>query len=419
MINEESTNSLVKFSHLFFKFSSISIVISLLNIGTSLLLASIAPIDYFNEYVYLQSIFLILLNITPLGVNGALVAFYKEDVYDITLAVKKSLELIIPISSSIIILSILTFNTLFNTFENILSVILISIIAYLFSCILLVAAYFQVTNDFIKAGISLILSYMSYFTIILLSSLYDIKIENALIIIIPILMSIALVSYIYINRAFKKNNFSYKSGILRPILRFSIPNALHATVSSFLIVSDRLFLKDTILADDFKTYSLALLTCSIILFIVNNFAASYVIFLVRSLRSSQKLDKILFFKKNQFRALLFFLIPFLFFPVFLLSEHYFNIENMYFIQICILTSISYSFWAFNKIYLGYLNYYKDSAYILKITTIGAVSYILLSIFFKNAVPTMVLYPLSLLIASIIMMIFLRRKAFKYIYEDQN
>lgn len=407
------------FTNLFFKFSTISIIVSFLNIANSFVLAAVSETSYFNEYIYLQSVYLILINLLPIGINGALIAFYKEDMIDITLAVKKAMQFIIPIITFLLLCLFILINYFFNVFDNIINIILITVIAYLFSNILLLVSYFQVSNNFYKAGVFLVLASISYFFFMGFFGFKNLEISFALISSMPILCILILIGYQNIKIKPIRVDAKTSKRTLVSILKFSIPNALHASITSFLITGDRIFLINLLSAEDFKLYSIALLTCSILLFLVNNFAGAWGLYLIRLLRSDTSLNSLELLKRNQLRALLIFISPILFLPIIMISIFYFDIKNDNFFMICVITSFNYSIWAYNKIYLGYLNYYKDSIYILKISILGLLIFMLFPTILDNFLKIYIVYPVTLMIVSIVMLLFLRKKVYKYLYESPN
>lgn len=359
-----------KFVALAAKFGSITIVVSALTFITSFMLGKFAGKDVFADFIIYQSYSLIALNFIPLGITGAVVFFrFKIDPEQYSALYRISTLFICPTIGFVSFFVLICFEIISSGSLSVLDCMAIAIFSTLQGIVALVVSSYQVDNRFRPAGYLSIFNSIGYILSAAIILLFEYKMSY-MYLISSLVSCVCLIFYYDYSRwnGVRHSSIKFKMhSFLKPIFLYSIPTAIHSSISSFLIVGDRIFLNGKVSNEDLANYGYAALVASVFLFVVNNFANAWGIHVVRSNAGLNTKEIFSKFRVESHRAYFFLALPLPFSVVIYLFGMFLNVSGFSYYITSVILVFSYSIHGVNKFYLGYLNFFHKSNVIL-ITT---------------------------------------------------
>ena len=412
MKQEVRVNNTSRFFGYFFKFSSINIIIALTSAATNLFFAKFLAPQIFTDYFGTISVVLILSNLLPLGLIGAITIFKAH----LTELQHDSLLKFTLFLTCTLGLLALTLYSGWHNFSYTKTLRFLPVISYtvFYCCILALNTYFQVSDQFRRSIIltvlsqSLLLVMLGLWYYLALTLTYYFLIASVALL-LAILISVGRKNWLAL-----RSSPMFPSEILR-ILHYAVPSGVQSSIVSFVLVGDRILADNYYTKIDALVYLEAALAASYILFIINNYANAVGIFFVDqriNMKDSEYFD---FFKtgssKTAYMVLLF--IPYI--PITLLFSWILDVDRIWeFLAICNILTIAYCVNGATKFYLGALGILEKSGVVL--FTVIATLCTLLVVFFLTK--NLGIYSLALAVLIANLTFFCGIRIFAHFYMSQ-
>lgn len=353
----------MNFYVLFKKIASISVFTSIIVFSVSLGFSLYADKVVFGKYSYYQSFLMVLMNIIPFGTTMSFVIFLHQfDKRKYSRLVSVGLYVIIP--SVALMVSILV--NILNQ-AKIIKILYIDLMALLVvslfaSLSLAVISYFRSTQNMRIYG-SIFLMYTVVFSVTPFATYI---ISNNLSISYVVTGLLLFITSIFYIRLMKKHidispliNFVE----IRWGIKYGLPVVLSSLGMSLMVIGDKLLLGTLYGWEQLSAYSVGALISSTVLFLVNNYASAWGVFLSKNIGANVelRLSYISARKKLVYLILIYplvLLVQLAFYSLFF-EKKYPNLE----IVIIILTSAYFIYFA-SKFFMGYMNYYRKNSSVL-------------------------------------------------------
>jgi O-antigen/teichoic acid export membrane protein len=376
---------MMSFHSILGKTTFVSIISSSITYVSFFYFAAFSLNDDYARFSYYQSLMLLLINILPFGTTMAVVIFrYKLPGVDYFELINKKIFILMPIILILVglFLFIMVFLELIILPYHFLLIILL--LCYFNSLTLVVLNYYKVSQLFLKYG-----CYFIFYTLVnsfLFVSVYFYLEDLTLTFFVICILSIAyslynIILFINGNSSSLKNINVYRDIILS--VRYGFPVVLSSVTMSFLVVGDKLIL-GKIAPDLLASYSVASLISSITLFLVNNFASAWGVFLVKQCNGDKR-EIFSLYKKNMNK--IGYVLPLFVMVVIIQYVLYFVIYKDrlpdIFPTVLILTT-SYFVFGVSKYFMGYMNYNKKNMAVFTSSLVGVFSiFIILNFYGVN------------------------------------
>ena len=375
------------FFHILKSVALVSIVTSALNLGVSFIFSFIMSKEDYGVYTYWLSLYFIFLNLIPFGVIGALTVNrlkLNEAEYGDLLLI--SLLVVMPMVLLFTLLFIYIKSTLFENDLNIEYFAPIS--AYFYAICLILLSILRIDQDFKPYSIIFIMV-VSFSSLIQVTSYLFFQNIQYVIYSFSIAMFIsAMCCLLILSKFFIFNFSSFNFKMLKSILpgqfKYGTPLVLGSVGMSFMVVGDKIIVKN--LVDEYTVglYATTALVCSTVLFLVNNFAAAWGGFLIKKLSVENTISSYIFFKKSQ-KILFLSLLPMSFIIIgiqYLFYTTLYSVEDLIYVLVLVNLSLGYCIYGASKFFVGYMMFFKYNTDILKGTVIGLVGLIISSYYLQ-------------------------------------
>lgn len=351
---------------LFLRLVSVSIFVSAITLLSNLVVAKFSAKQVYSDFVIYQSYYLIISNFLPLGITAAIVFFRDRCSDGILFSIVHFYTMkVLPSLSCALVLLIYCSQKIAPLPGSFVILSFIIAAAYSQACINIIISFFQITEMyrlFQKTAIVNVLIYS-------LSLFISIFIFNDVLILFIVYACFSFFLFLYyFMKLLKLFDVSpIEQTLNKDIFVYAIPAAVNSVIISFLIAGDKVvlswFVKDTNLIAD---YGYASFISSIFLFVVNNVATTIGVFLSQFKNSSFTLQEYCCrFRSFQSKNLLFFPCAVAFTPFIYVATIFLDVRNTeIFYKVAIILLLSYTLHGVAKLYLGFLNSFKKSFYIL-------------------------------------------------------
>lgn len=354
----------MNFFQLLLKLSSVSVLTSVIFLVTSMILGRIMEPQHFGEYSFLQSILMILVNVSSLSASLAISVFmYRSPINKLNRILNNTFFTVLPIFffSCLIVILIISFNQgglNFTYFWVLINVVMMSL------CLIGID-YLRMKQDirtysFLFLVYSISIAFFSLLGYLLGHNVVYIYMASAFALIFPLFYTFKIISYTFT----LDFNFQKKIKTYLWSLKYGIPVVSSTVVMSFLVVGDKIILGNFLSKTDLAEYSIAALIASTSLFIVNNFASAWGAFLFKKIPNLERLElREYYFKTMKWlvlgipsmlilclaQQLLYFLFFF---------DKYPGLNSTIFAL-----TASYCLLGISKYFMGYLNYFNRNVLI--------------------------------------------------------
>lgn len=370
------------FFQLLKRLAGVSVVTSVITLGTSLLLAKIMIAEDFGRYSYYQSLLMILVNIIPFG-SGLAVVVYLFSASDnrYTKIISNSLFYLMPISALLCFFGLLIFSHVVEGELDIEIIILLTLNAF-FMSICLIGISFLSTKQLMKRYA---LYFCMYTVAVSVGGIAGYTLfQNIKLFYLTILVALVALSvftfYIFYKENYLSIFLSSKSQTFFWSVKYGLPVVLNSTIMSFMVIGDRIMLGGLVALDTLAEYAIAALISSTTLFLVNNFALAWGTYLTKEVATLSRENLSQLYYNNKAKLLLVipmgfsvYLVQFIIYGAFY-EQDYPDLE-----VIILVLTIGYCWLGVSKYYVGYLSCLGKNYPILYISFISCVSMITLSI----------------------------------------
>lgn len=356
------------------KTAFVSIISSSITYVSFFYLAAFSLNDDYARFSYYQSLMLLLINILPFGTTMAVVIFrYKLSELDYFELINRKIFILMPII--LILVGLLMFilvylNLIILSYDVLLSILLL---CYFNSVTLVVLNYYKVSQLFFKYGCYFI-SYTllnSFFFVSIYFHVEDLTLTFYVICILSIVYSLYNMILFKKENSLSLSNINVYSNVTSSV-RYGFPVVLSSVTMSFLVVGDKLIL-GKISPDLLVSYSVASLISSITLFLVNNFASAWGVFLVKQC-SGDKTEIFSLYKNNITKIC--YVLPLFIIVVIIQYILYFLIYKDKFPNIfptVLILTASYFVFGISKYFMGFMNYNKKNMAVFTSSLVGVFS----------------------------------------------
>lgn len=360
------------FTDLFFKIGATSLVVSGIIFCNNFLTAKFANDDFFTDYVLLNSYLFIALNLFTLGMTSAVVVYHRVAAEDLNMAAS-SLDstgvLFLSAACSLGLLLMLVVSAIFVFLkygvDQTAYVFSIGILALSQAQVQVLANYFQVLGA-LRAMCTLLITNALMSSVALWWCITEGQSINTFL----YLYSLASLCFVipFLACCLQPRQLTFKMVV--PIFRFALPAAVTASVTSLLVTGDRILLDRWGDLQEITKYSHGVVSASVCLFLVNVFARTWGTRVVVSPLAD--VNRLSYFRSGEVKSLLFLILPILFIPFhFLYCKYIVGEYDPVIFWVSFALTAAYSTLGIGKYYLGFLNKYKRSNYILGILVVGA------------------------------------------------
>lgn len=351
---------------LFLKLTSVSIVVSIITLLANFIVAKFAEKSVYADFTIYQSYYLILSNFLPLGITAAVVFFNDQCEEEKLFAIiRRYILFIIPIFSIVSYLIFVLLGLLSKDGFEPSIIFFVVWAAYTQSCINILISFYQISNRydmFMKIAFLNVAALLCAYSL----GVFLFKDVGHLFFIYGVITFLLLLLFYKITSS-EYLHVNIDKSLDKSILIYAIPTAVNSSVISFLVAGDKVLIgslidNEIVIAD----YGYSSFVASLFLFIVNNVATTIGVFLSQLKRDAESESAFCkTFKNNQLKNFSFLVVAILFMPVIYLSQFVFDMTeiNSYLIISTVILS-SYCIHGLSKLYLGFLNTFKSSLYIL-------------------------------------------------------
>jgi O-antigen/teichoic acid export membrane protein len=402
----------MNFSNLLARLASVSVITSTVTFGVSFAFTVFATKADFGVYSLIQSVLMILINLIPFGTTMSFVVYlHRLDTKEYQELFNVGMFLVIP-TTSFFTGCVFFIVEYFVFFDLNISIIIIVVISYCASSVLAIVAYYRATQ---RIRIYSYL-YVFYIAIYACSPLAGYLLTNDIKLSYLISCFTLIIVYIFfIYTVQKEINFELKLSTIRRLyiqcFKYGLPVVLSSVGMSIMVVGDRILFKALFGLEFLPDYALAALISSTALFLVNNFASAWGVYLSKYL-SNTNYDEIVG-TYNQYKRKLIFILPLYIACVFVQITFYklvyeYDFPNLEYV-IAILT-LGYFFYLCSKFYMGYMNFYRKNNMVFVSCCVGIIGTVTILYLFSSSNPLKT-------ISSAVMIGFVFQLAFCFIYTN--
>lgn len=364
------------FFHILRSVALVSGIVGSINLAVSFSFSFLMEKTDYGIYTYWLSIYLLFVNLIPFGAVAAATLFrfnvswesYRRTLYS-------SLIFILPV---MLLISISLFYIKSQVLRVDIGIEIWAPISACFYgyCLILLAIYRveQKFTNYAKFFISIV-SLISMLQLLAYTIFKDVSfviygyVAGAFFAgIVALVTLVRMLEFEVID--FKKSFKNTYSSIL-----YGLPIVLGSVMMSFMVVGDKIIIKEYITAHQMGMYSSVSIVCSTTLFLVNNLAAAWSGFLSKKLANIDMLNSKLFFHSCQIKILPLSLLISISISLFLsfLCFFLYNISDFTYIYSAFLLSMGYCAYAVSKFYVGFLMFYNFNTYVLKSSFFGVLA----------------------------------------------
>lgn len=362
----------MRFVSLLKKIASVSVITSAITFLVVFCFSIVAEKQDFGMYSYYQSLILIAINIIPFGTTMSFVVMrYKCSEKEYASMASVALFYLLPTVLIVLagFVNFLSYFTLIDVDSDVLFYLLI--IAFSNSICLVVIGYYRASQKF-KQYTVLFISYILVSTCVVLASYIIFENLTSAYKISSFATSVTALLYLGILIQELKLSVSVEGVKDKGIkaVKYGFPIVLSSVTMSFLVTGDKLIIGRNN-PEDLSYYSAAALISSIILFLVNNFASAWGVYLSKYLSEATTVDISHSYQKNKKKLLL--IIPITISILILqlvIYELIYSQKYKDIFSIILVLSISYSTYGVSKFYMGYMNYFRKNFAVFLSSLIG-------------------------------------------------
>jgi O-antigen/teichoic acid export membrane protein len=354
----------MNFIQLLIRLSSISVITSVLMLFMSLILGRIMDKSDFGEYSVLQSSLMIFQNFAAMGAGLAISVFmYNSPARKIKAILNNVFFFILPVFFVLSLLLIFAYSLCKGRFEYEFFIVILNVI--LMAICMLGIDYLRMKQDLFHYS-KLFLVYTLCISMFSVLGYYFGR--SVFYLYSAVFMALIFPSYHVISMFSKEYNisFSYKKKLKTYMwsLKYGLPVVSSTVVMSFLVIGDKVILSQLVNKSELAEYSIAAVLASTSLFLVNNFASAWGVFIFKKLSTLNRGDVFDFYFSSMKWLLLavpislvFYFFQYLIY-VFFYSSKYEDLG----LTIFILTS-SYFLLGMSKYFMGFINFFNKNYFI--------------------------------------------------------
>lgn len=344
--------------------TGLGLIVSLLLLGTNFVFSYLMTSQDYGLYTYFNSLYLILLNIVPFGSAMAVVAYrFKVPHKEYSKVISAALLGLMPVI--LIILSLIIFFFVDNKYLYL--TVLLS--AYFYSILIVLTSYYRVGQLFFKLAKLFIVSVLMFVTVQVISYTFVRTVESVFLGGTFILAVVCLYCFrVLFRKKILTLEFLSLSAIYERFV-YGIPVVLSSALMSLLVVGDKILLKQFLDPIILGKYAKLSLVASLLLFVVNIFAAAWGGYLAKLVPEIEKSEYESFFRKAEVWVLrILFLFPIV------STIQYFVYTLLYdesgFDAVIFLLSFTYYMYGISKFYIGFLNIEHLNKYVASGLVLG-------------------------------------------------
>lgn len=355
----------MSFLQLLLKLSSVSVFTSAIVLVTSMILGKIMEPQHFGEYSFLQSILMILVNVSSMAASLAISVFmYRSPQNKLNRILNNAFFTVLPVFFivSAVFTAILSF---YNTELNI-NIFLVLINVVMMSVCLMGIDYLRMKQN-IRIYSFLFLAYTSSIAVfsvigyLIGGNVFYVYVASGLALTLPFFYTLRIFSESFTIRF----RFTKKLKTFMWSLKYGAPVVSSTAVMSFLVIGDKIILGSFVSKAELAQYSIAALIASTTLFLVNNFASAWGAFLFKKLPNLSHNDVKLYYYTTMKWLLISIPLMLIFYAAqqvlyfWFFEEKYPELSfNIFFL------TASYCLLGVAKYFMGYLNYFSRNVLIL-------------------------------------------------------
>lgn len=352
----------MSFLQLLLKLSSVSVFTSAIVLVTSMILGKIMEPQHFGEYSFLQSILMILVNVSSMAASLAISVFmYRSPQNKLNRILNNAFFTVLPVFFvvSAVFTAILSF---YNTELNI-NIFLVLINVVMMSVCLMGIDYLRMKQN-IRIYSFLFLAYTSSIAVfsvigyLIGRNVFYVYVASGLALTLPFFYTLRIFSESFTIRF----RFTKKLKTFMWSLKYGAPVVCSTVASSFLVIGDKIVLGLFVSKPELARYAIAALLSSTTLFLVNNFSSawsSYLFKLMPKIIESGSKENIHDYY-NSFKVKLLLVIPtsLVVYPVQYFVYYLFFSEAYPDLGLAMYAlTLGYCIFGASKYFIGFLNYF--------------------------------------------------------------
>ncbi|ALQ09300.1 hypothetical protein D172_015285 [Pseudoalteromonas sp. Bsw20308] len=363
----------------------VSGVTGLLNLGVSIAFSFFMTSEQYGLYTYWLSIYLILLNLIPFGAVAAATVFrFNTNLREYKAMLTTSVFLIMPCIMMMVLAFMYIKSLLFTPLFTLGYLAPIS--AFFYSIVMILVSILRVEQRF-KVYSNLFIGFVVLVSILQVCAYYTYNSLEAVIyshtigtLIVGTSSLIILIRTFNIKLSLKLYIKSMNN--IRELIRYGYPVVFGSVLMSFMVVGDKIILKELVSDKEMGIYSSIVVVCSTTLFLVNNFASAWGGYLVKKLPELKHYDSRAFFLSTQRRVLpvFFILTSIIISTQFLLYLSVYGFMSDSYLYTLIKVSLGYCIYGVSKYYVGFMMYYRNNKEVFTATALGITVMVLCSSF---------------------------------------
>lgn len=374
----------MSFLQLLIKLSSVSVFTSAIVLVTSMILGKIMEPQHFGEYSFLQSILMILVNVSSMAASLAISVFmYRSPQNKLNRILNNTLFTVLPIFLLVGFLVIVLIGVYTSNFNGTLFLLLINVV--MMSVCLLGIDYLRMKQN-IRLYSILFLGYTSSIALfsvmgyLIGKSVFYIYLASALALTLPLCYTL----HIFLGSFSIQFNFKKKLKTYIWSLKYGTPVVCSTVAMSFLVIGDKIILGSFVSKAELAQYSIAALLSSTTLFLVNNFASAWSSYLFKNipkLTEHGRRDIKPYYNNLKFRLFAVIPVSFIIYPFQYLIYFLFFSKSYPDLGLAMYAlTLGYCIFGASKYFMGFLNYFSRNIIILYTALGGSLLMALLTVF---------------------------------------